>query len=205
MGEVRDRYRAEGGKAYKSDDSIFDVTAWREAMQTAIEGTLKIRTSVHELIHEGKSFLAYHNNLSLASGSTINIYLETSASPGSAPHMIADTSGSGAYDFEILEAPTVTALSGTAQDVYNKNRQSATTSTVSDNDGTSNSVSTDVTTTADGTVIFFDTLSLGNKQGGQKDYDRELILAPSTEYVFRLTSRENGNRVHINLSWYEPA
>lgn len=202
----REQYNPDGGMELDALDQIFDVVAWREAMQAAIEGTLKIRTSVHEYIHDGKTFTAYHNDASLANGSSINIYFETSATSGECPHIIFDIHGSGDYDFDVLEGPTVTSNTGTQIDLFNKNRQSANTSNVSDNSTSPvlNKATSDVTITDDGTVLLLDYISLGHKMGGSIGFDREFILKPSTKYVFRLTSRGVAISAHINLDWYEP-
>lgn len=178
-----------------TEDAPFDVAAW---MGSAI----KTIDTAHDRTHRGQTFAAYNNSASLANGSAINIYFETGAS--SAPHLIIDVHAKFDYDFEILEAPTVTSSTGTDQIIYNKNRQSATTSLLTSNDSTLGSCSVDVTVTADGTQISHDTVSSGHKMGGNATYDDEWVLDVSTKYVFRLTSRANSNRAHINLNWYEP-
>lgn len=146
--------------------------------------------------------MTHHNANALANGQSINVYFETAAT--SPPHILFDIHGSGAFDFEVLESPTVTASTGSVGPVYNKNRGSSTLSGVLDNTGSSNSISTDVTVTADGTTIVQDFISTGHKVGGAVDFDREINLAASTKYAFRLTSRESSIRAHINLDWYEP-
>ncbi|PJB53625.1 MAG: hypothetical protein CO099_06245 [Bdellovibrio sp. CG_4_9_14_3_um_filter_39_7] len=216
----REQHLAKSGVELKSDDTQLDVAAWREAQATkldsiealiiatnaALAGTLIARSSTHENVHLGKTFLAFHNSSSLANGSNINIFFETSATTSAAPHIVIDASGSLAFQFEVLEGPTVTSGTGTSQSVFNKNRQSATTSLVYDNASTpvQNKMSIDVTVTADGTVISDDYLPTGKSSGGILDFGRELILKASTKYVFRLTSLENNNICHINLDWYEP-
>ncbi len=206
MGHDRQFYEPEGGEALKSDNSVFDVTAWREAMREAIEGTLTSINSVHKKTHDGQAFTTYHNDSSLGNGSSINIYFETSAVSGECPHIIYDIHGSDDFDFYILEDPTVTGNTGTQIDIYNKNRQSATTSSVSDNSTSPvvNKASANVTVTDDGTLVLLDSISIGHKMGGSVGFDREFILKPSTKYVFRLTSRGTTIRAHINLDWYEP-
>jgi hypothetical protein len=232
--DKREFHLANPGIELKSDDTQLDVAAWRESVDTTLttmdgrladlnsdldevetkldtinttlSGVLTTRISAIKNIHDGKGFLAFNNNSSLASGSSINIYLETSAVAGSSPHLTIDTSGSDVYDFEFLEGPTVTSATGTSTEIFNKNRQSGNTSTVKDNEAipASNKISTDVTVTADGKIISRDTISTGSKQGGLIHFNREFILKTSTKYVFRLTSRANSNRVHMNLDWYEP-
>jgi len=145
-----------------------------------------------------------HSSTGLADGSVISIYLETPAS--STPHMVFEAHGSGAFTFEVLEAPTVTSGTGTTQSVINKRRTGTPpASGVQDNQGSpaSGSVSTDVTLTAEGTSIFHSEIAGGHKVGGSADFDREFILKESTAYVFRFTSREASNRCYMDLNWYE--
>ena len=179
-----------------------DTNTKLDSVISELQGTLTVIATFHKNIHLGRSFMAHHNSSSLANGSSINAYFETPAS--NAPHIIFDIHGSGAFDFEVLEAPTVTSATGTVIPVYNKNRDSSTNSGVIDNTGSSNSMSTDVTTTADGTVIVKDFISSGHKSGGSVDFGKEIVLSASTKYVFRLTSRDSSIRAHINLDWYEP-
>jgi hypothetical protein len=178
-----------------------DTNTKLDSVISELQGTLTVIATFHKNIHLGRSFMAHHNSISLTNGSSINAYFETPAS--NAPHIVFDIHGSGAFDFEVLEAPTVTSATGTATPVYNKNRDSSTNSGVIDNTGTSNSMSTDVTTTADGTVIVQDFISSGHKSGGSVDFGKEIALSASTKYVFRLTSRDSSIKAHINLDWYE--
>jgi len=202
----RQFYNPEVGLELKDDNTEFDVPAWREELKVLIEGTIKTRTSVHDNIHQDKAFTAYLNDGALDSGSAINVYLETSATSGECPHIIFDIHGSDSFDFEVLENPTVTSNTGSQTDVINKNRQGSNTSKVFDNSTlpVEGKVSSNVTVTADGTVLLEDFVALGHKIGGEVGFDREFILKPSTKYVFRMTSRGTNIRAHINLDWYEP-
>lgn len=162
-------------------------------------------TKFKSMTLQGKTFMVFHNSSSLGSGSTINIYMETPATPE--VHLIYNAHGSGAFDMELLESPTVTSNTGTNGTlVYNKNRDSATASGVKDNatSPAANNIGLDVTVTADGTIIRSDVYG-SNKTGGDYSSVREIILKASTKYVLRLTSQAVGNRVHINLDWYEEA
>lgn len=169
------------------------------------DGTALMRDTTHESVHEGKSYRAFHNSSSLGDGSTINIYMKTGLVALETPHLIVHSNGSGGYDLDIMEAPTITAATGTSKSVISKNRQKSIASKIINNDAspTANSYSTDVTVTADGTYlgqeVFGNFLNSSDHQ-----YNREFILAPDTEYVIRITSRSAANRVHINLEWYEP-
>lgn len=200
---ARNRYRPAPGVEMASDDTLYDVVAWRTAMQTALEGEIQTITKEHYQSHQGNAFMVHYNSSSLNAGQTINVYMKTPSTPHI--NLIYNVTGSGAFDFEILEAPTVTANSGNhGVSVFNKYRPSATTSTVQDNatSPASNKISTDVTVSADGTIIKKEVYG-ANKGGGEYSLFREVVLKATTAYVFRLTSQSAGNRVHINLDWYE--
>lgn len=165
----------------ETENETFDVAAWMS----------KILPELHYRTHAGQTFSSHHNSSNLAEGLVLSVKLTTGAI---SPHMIFNISGKLDYDFEILEAPSSTG--GTAHVAYNRNRPSATTST-----GT---LVLDPSISADGTVISSNAMGEGQKFGGQISVDNEWILSASTDYIFRLTSRANNNRVHINLTWYEP-
>ena len=191
------------GRLAALNSDLDEVETKLDTINTTLGGTLITRDRVHQHGHDGKLFMGFHNSSSLGSGSTINVFLETPASPQC--HLLFNVTGSDAFDFEVLEAPTVTSNTGAHnKEAFNKNRTSATASTIQDNATSPNAgrYSTDVTVTADGTVLVTDVFG-SNKSGGDYSLIRELILKASTKYVFRLTSRAAGNRVHINLDWYE--
>lgn len=53
MGEKRDRYDVESGKALREDDSIFDVTKWQEGQTQLRNGQTHIRVydpSLYQMI-----------------------------------------------------------------------------------------------------------------------------------------------------------
>lgn len=167
------------------------------------DGTGVFMDRTHYFAHQGKSFTAHHNNSSLSSGATINVYFKTPTT--GRIHFIYNSFGSGAYDIELLEAPTVTAGTGTnGVSIFNKNRESVTVSGLLDNATTpvSNKISRDVTITASGTILKNNVFGSG-KVGGNYSGIRELILKQNTAYAIRLTSRASSNRVHIDIDWYE--
>lgn len=158
----------------------------------------------HWRIHQGQVFMAFVNESNLANATTLQLYFKTPASPALAPHLIAAINGSENFDFELIEAPTVSGT-GTQVEVFNKNRQSSVVSSVLDIESTVGYATQDPTTVSGGTVIRSELLGASNKEGQQLSFDGELILKADTNYVFKITSRANNNRVHINLEWYEPA
>lgn len=177
----RAQYRPESGQEIASDGSLFDVTAWRQ----------EFVPSNHYRIHAGESFSSHLNGSDLANDAEINFLMQTNAT---APHIVFDVSGKFDYDFEVLEAPTFSG--GSSYPSYNRKRSETSSATSTLLEG--------VTFTADGTIISSDTVSGGQKMGGTAQFSNEWILKPSTAYGFRLTSRTNSNRVHLNILWYEP-
>lgn len=177
----RSHYPPFGGREVDADGTLYDVVEWRKTFTPG----------PHYRIHQGEAFSAYHNNGNLASGSYINVEMRTGDIP---PHIIMDVSGKFDYDLDILEEPT--SSGGNLLDSYNRSRYNTLTP------GTT--LLSDSTITNDGTIIFSDFMSQGQKSGGSLSFHDEWILKPSTKYIFRLTSRDNSNRVHINLTWYEP-
>ena len=207
----RKHYDHESGTALDANDDIYDVTQWRKDQEqklsdifTLLSNRVTTEDIAHTKTHEGKAFQAYHNEASLANGSEANIYMMT-PSGSSRIHMVYNVYGSAAFDFELLESPTVTSGTGTHnQSVFNKNRSSSTSSGISSNAATpeSGKFSIDVTTTNDGTKVAIEFLG-AHKAVADYSAAREIVLKASTAYVFRVTSRDNLNRVHINLDWYE--
>jgi|14BtaG_2_1085337.scaffolds.fasta_scaffold41951_2 hypothetical protein len=176
-----DNYQPDSGKELKDDGSAFDVTEWRE----------QFVPDSHYRIHQGQAYSSHLNEANLSNGSVINFLMQTN---GTSPHITFDVSGKFDYDFEVLEAPSYTG--GSAYPSYNRRRSSTNVATATLLEG--------VTFTADGTIISSDTVAGGQKMGGTAEFDNEWILKPSTNYGFRLTSRANSNRVHLNILWYEP-
>lgn len=175
------RYEPKSGVEVKQDGTGFDVPAWRETFVP----------SGRYRIHQGQAFSTHHNNSSFQDGEIISIKMNTGASE---VHISVDASGKFDFDFEILEEST--SSGGTAEVPFNRLRTSPTTS------GTTLFI--DPTIITEGTIISSDVVSEGQKLGGSVDFGAEWILKTGTEYIFRLTSRANSNKAHINLTWYEP-
>lgn len=159
----------------------------------------------HHEIHEGDAFLAHHSAGSKGDGDMINIYLKT---PNTTKrlHMFAKWASSGAGYFRILEAPTVTANTGTnAVVAVNRERNSATTSTIVDNATTpaANKYGKDVTVTGNGTVLVEEFSGTAKTSAAEGRSDNEFILKANTAYVFQVESDAAGLTLWLNLNWYE--
>ena len=189
------KYKPEVGLEVEQDGTVFDVPQWRrelkESIDTEAASTRTVISSVHSRVHAGQAFMVYANDSNLGNGSTLNIKLTTGAT---SPHLIFDVHGKLDFEFKCHEGPT--SSGGSASTIYNKNRASATASTLTAVGNTSS--------ISGGTIIIHDLVSEGHKAGGRVDFERELILKASTDYIFEITSLAGNNLVHINLEWYEP-
>lgn len=193
MAEKRNRQNVSAGKSYREDDSILDVTDWRERIESLLGETLTFISSVHKRVHQGQMFRAWTDGDSLENNDTINIRISTNSTVS--PHLIIDAHAKLDFRMEVLEGAS--SSGGSVFIPINKNRVSATVS--------GETLSTGVSGVSGGVTIFDELVSGGHKVGGTIDFDREFILKPDTNYVFRLTSLENSNLANITLEWYEPS
>jgi len=115
-------------------------------------------------------------------------------------------SNSVASHFDILEAPTITADSGSEEDVVNRNRNSVNESGVLSIETTQQAdmVTINPTITDGGTTIHAEAM------GGYKNYPGsglvgagKYILKQNTTYAFRLTSDTDNGVASVELFWYE--
>ena len=202
----------------KQDDIISNQTDWTQKTQNVdaawnqtlnidwITNALRTLDYTHHEIHSWSMYSICHSNASLASWSTINIYMKTWSVSDKWAHLVVATSWSWAYDIEILEGSTVTDDSWNQSiPIYNRNRNSANTSMMRDNAWTPNVwvVWTDVTISADWTVLCLQRLWSWRNIWWESRNLWEWILDEDTVYVIRLTSRWAANRVQIECEWYE--
>jgi hypothetical protein len=161
----------------------------------------------HHEIHGGSCFAAHVYDADFDGAEIISVSFTT---PDTTKwlHVVALVGSSTAATFEIGEGSTVTAGSGSAYTVINRNRNSDTTSVVSDLAASpaTNTVTLNGTISNIGTVIHGEALGGGKNQaggGGIRDTE-EYILKQDTTYSFRLTNGSTDNGVaSMQLSWYE--
>lgn len=159
----------------------------------------------HHELHEGAAFTAFHAAGSKNDGDKINIYIKT-PNTTTRLHMYTEWSASGAAYFRILEAPTVTANTGTnAVAVINRERNSSTASTVVDNatSPAANKYGKDVTITNDGTKVWEEFSGAAKSAAGSGRSTNEFILKANTAYCFEAESDASSLVLAMTLSWYE--
>lgn len=151
----------------------------------------------HHRLHEGRAFIAwniYPDSAKLAAGASADIVL--AAGPGTIPHVTIAMESSGDADFFIYEGTTTTG--GTAFTPVRRNRNIAATSNVA--------MVTNPTVNTLGTLINrqFVTGGTGKKSSGGGAGSLEYVLAPLTNYLFRLTNvNGTAHTALLELEWYE--
>jgi len=151
----------------------------------------------HHRLHEGRAFIAwniYPDSAKLDAGASADIVL--AAGPGTIPHVTIAMESSGDADFFIYEGTTTTG--GTAFTPVRRNRNIATTSNVA--------MVTNPTVNTLGTLINrqFVTGGTGKKSSGGGAGSLEYVLAPLTNYLFRLTNvNGTAHTALLELEWYE--
>lgn len=152
---------------------------------------------VHERIHEGNHYTVNTNQTGLDIDDTLKIGITVPAKAGNVSyHMVSKISATGTGEICFFEGSTFTG--GTALPVFNSNRNSSNT--------TSLTFVKDPTVTVDGTDIYHTTLgssSPGRQVGGETNGREEYILKYSTKYTLCFTSLANSNTGNIDLSFYE--
>lgn len=151
----------------------------------------------HVRLHEGRAYFAWNifpDSAKLAAGANADIVL--AAAPGVTPHITIAMESSGDADFFIYEGTVTTG--GTAFTPVRRNRNIVSTSDVA--------MVTNPTVTSLGTLINqqFITGGTGKKSSGSGGSSLEYVLAPLTNYLFRLTNvNGTSHTALIELEWYE--
>ena len=151
----------------------------------------------HVRLHEGRAYIAwniYPDSAKLGSGASADIVL--AAAPGVTPHITIAMESSGDADFFVYEGTVTTG--GTSFTPVARNRTIASTSNVA--------MVLNPTVTSLGTLINqqFVTGGTGKKASGGASGSLEYVLAPLTNYLFRLTNvNGTAHTALIELEWYE--
>ena len=151
----------------------------------------------HHRLHEGRAYIAwniYPDSAKLSSGASADIVL--AAGPGTVPHVTIAMESSGDCDFFVYEGTSTSG--GTSFTPVRRNRNIVTTSNVA--------MVTNPTVTSLGTLINrqFITGGTGKKAAGGSSGSLEYVLAPLTNYLFRLTNvNGTAHTALLELEWYE--
>lgn len=162
----------------------------------ALEQALHVITASHYQIHEGESFLA-SKAAAANSSDTLEVYVKTPNSMKEI-HMFFRLTGALETKFEIFEGTSKTYNASNKLTPYNRNRNSNTSSSITDAD-----ICHTPGGSGDGTSLISETIADGKFSGGTRDTGDEWILKRNTAYLIRLTSNANSNNLTVELDWYE--
>lgn len=167
----------------------------------------------HHQVHEGVSFSTWYEQEVSDTGDKTIIAFKTSNSNIDL-NVIILFHASVSADACVLESPAIVDNTGATLAIYNRLRNSATTSFVIDTSTNPDTAGqamffTEVTqgNVTGGTEIAHGHLSAGEGKkalGGSSRGQQEWILKPNTLYAFVLESLNNEDNTHsIELNWYE--
>jgi hypothetical protein len=151
---------------------------------------------VHHEIHDGATYM-YHDVIDDLDNNVAQDYMITTPDTTKWLHISHDIEAIGPITVEIYEATDKTGT--TAQTLYNRDRNSATTATGTIHKGTSGG-------TTDGTkIVYWKGGISSNKTQNSATHGTasEKILKQNTKYILRLTSRMDNNMISVSIGWYE--
>lgn len=175
-----------GARCYETDASewfIFDGSAWFELEQPVIQ-------TEHKRVHLGKEWDISAIYDAVVDDANADLVVTTGVKE---LHVLHNEAASGdAYGY-VYEAPTVTGGTGTPATVMNSNR------VVGDAGAPTALVDPTITDVGTKLVQWFSPGGTGGKASGEGgSRDTEIVLAPSTDYLFRLTNKKGNNAI---ISW----
>ena len=194
---------------------INDAGDLRVARIDSITNSLMMIEYEHHEIHSGSSFSIFYENITTSDDDHRTAIGFQTPNTTKWLHMIIEIAASDPADFDLLEAPTITGGNGTEQTVYNRNRNSSTTSTVLNQAGSPVAGSVTTYTEAEiadatfsgGTSLSHTTLVGGSGPkavGGSTRGSQEWILKQNTKYILLLQNVGAAVNTHtIAIDWYE--
>jgi hypothetical protein len=194
----------------KTSDSTHKVPR----LDSSTHGQIFIDYEHHE-VHDGSAFTCNYSNDVTNIGEMTAIAFNT---PNTTTyiHLTFTAEATGGATFALYEAPSIDVDEGTALPIYNRNRNSATTSTITSiattpvaNSATSfnetQAAGANITTT---TRLLYHIIGSGGNQptAGQTRAQTEFVLKKNTQYAVVMSSLTNDDASHtITLVWYEHA
>jgi len=180
-------------------------------LQAHLSG-IKARTlfnKEHWEIYEGNSFTAFQVNEDMGDGDKINFGFKTPTTPEI--HMIADFRAKTAAHMTIFEGPTFSGGlgSGLAVPIHNRDRNSATQSTLLTNINetgfsASGALNSDLTGLGGGTAVWQAfVFAVKNTPAGLSRGKQEFILKTGTIYAIEVEADAATSAAEIELNWYE--
>jgi len=177
--------------------------------------TLQTIEYEHHEIHAGSSFTAHYSRTTTSDDNHRTAIGFTAPNTKKWLHIVVEITASSPAEFFLLESPTIDNDAGTQATIYNRNRNSATVSTISDLATTATANKFTTFTEAQiaganfsgGTELDYILLAGGEGPkavGGAGRGSQEWVLDQSKKYLFILKNiGANANIHEIHLDWYE--
>lgn len=178
--------------------------------------SLQIIEYEHHEIHAGSSFTCHYNNDCTNTGEMTMIAFNT---PNTTKwiHMIFEASSTAGAYMAIYEVADLDVDEGTDLTIYNRDRNSATASTVTTIETTpeagkatsyteAQAAGATLSTATEIDRHYLGAATTGADISGQQRGVAEFILKQNTQYAFVVVSTSNDDNTHnLVLSWYEHA
>lgn len=170
----------------------WDGAKWQRMNVDDDSDSLVMIDETHHLIHEGKHFFIVGYDDLAISGTTV--FALTTPAGSTRVHMTFLYSADGSYTLEVYENASVTG--GTATTPVNNDRNSSNTSSVT--------VVKNPTVSSNGDLLEQIKVGSNVKFAGTEQISREneMILKPSTTYLYRVTANEALTLTYKG-TWYE--
>ena len=190
------------------------LDGWQEVRADASTWSLQTIEYEHHEIHSGSSYTCHYNNDCTNIGEMTVIAFNTPDTTKWA-HVIAEVSATAAAYFAIYEATSIDVGEGTALSIYNHNRNSTKTSTVSTIEATpvankatsfneGQAAAANITTTTELMRVYIGAGEKVTAAGGGTRGAAEFVLKQDTQYAFMIVSTTADDNTHsILLNYYE--
>lgn len=189
---MRELYRSFENDAYQAQ--VVSLAPYDEATGAAL-----VIDTVHHEVHEGEMWHAERTVSGVADAGAVNLLLHVGGAVDA--HAVFEVLASGQVTVSLYESPTVNTL-GTEVAIYNMDRN-ITTTAHSQLYHTPSITTTGSVALVNGRLLPGGT-SPQTRVGGGIRQNTEWILAPSRNYLFRVTNN-SGSAAIINtvVEWYE--
>ena len=160
-------------------------------------GAMNIIDYPHHEIHAGSHFFCsiYDSDVDTAAPKYFRITTPNTTKWG---HLLLSYVSVGSGIWEFFENPTISDA-GTSKTIYNSNRNSANTATLT--------VYENAKTTSDGTKLFTDLTGDngvgGVRMNGNSSRDNEIVLKQNEDYILKFTPDADNAKVVIDIEFYE--
>jgi len=198
------------------------IRGWLSALYTALKNAVDLATNAiifitypHHKIHDGDGFSAYFFNTTANADDARSVIAFKTPNTTRWGHPTIQVSASSPAEFILLEGPTLDLDEGNEEPIYNRNRNSATVSTMIPitTAGTPGEITTFLEAEINGATLVGG-LEIDYKQlaggegpkavGGSERDSQEWVLKQDTIYLFILQNIGASVNLHtINLNWYE--